>query len=64
MCDERERLIDYLYEEGDLRDRAEVQAHLADCATCREEIAELRAVRQDLMAWVTRSRIVGSKMAL
>jgi anti-sigma factor RsiW len=51
MCDERERLIDYLYEEGDLRERAEVQAHLIDCATCREEIAALRAVRQDLMAW-------------
>jgi hypothetical protein len=51
MCNERERLIDYLYEEGDLRDRAEVQAHLVDCATCRDEIAALRAVRQDVMAW-------------
>ena len=51
MCDERERLIDYLYDEGEPRQNAEVQAHLAECATCRSEISDLRAVRQDLMAW-------------
>src|SRR5687768_7507677 len=51
MCDERERLIDYLYDEGEPHERAEVQAHLAECATCRREIGALRSVRQDLLAW-------------
>src|SRR5688500_8193974 len=51
MCDERERLIDYLYDEGAPHERAEVQAHLAECATCRREIGALRSVRQDLLAW-------------
>jgi hypothetical protein len=51
MCDERERLIEYLYEECDPREKAEVQAHVADCETCRTEIAGLRGVRQDLLAW-------------
>ncbi len=51
MCDERERLIDYLYDEGEPHERAEVQAHLAECVTCRREIGALRSVRQDLLAW-------------
>lgn len=51
MCDERERLIDYLYDEGESHERAEVQAHLAECAACRREIGALRSVRQDLLAW-------------
>jgi hypothetical protein len=51
MCDERERLIGFLYEEGDPRERAEVEAHVAQCGTCRHEIDALRSVRQDLLAW-------------
>jgi hypothetical protein len=51
MCDERERLIDYLYDESDPQERAAVQAHLAHCAACRDEVGALRAVRHDLLAW-------------
>lgn len=51
MCNQRERLIGYVYSEGDAEDRAEVQRHLDVCAECRAEIAGLRAVRQDLLAW-------------
>jgi anti-sigma factor RsiW len=51
MCDERERLIDYLYDESDAQERAAVQAHLAHCAACRDEVGALRSVRHDLLAW-------------
>lgn len=51
MCNQRERLIGYVYSEGDAEDRAEVQRHLDACAECRAEIAGLRAVREDLLAW-------------
>jgi hypothetical protein len=51
MCDERERLIGYVYDEGDPRERAEIERHLETCAACRDEIRGLRSVRQDLLAW-------------
>lgn len=51
MCDQRERLIGYLYEEGDPAERAEVQSHLGECADCREEIAGFRSVQEDLREW-------------
>lgn len=51
MCDDRERLIGYVYDECDPQERGAVEAHLASCATCRTEIAGLRSVRQDLLAW-------------
>jgi hypothetical protein len=51
MCDERERLIGYVYEECGARERGEIERHLEACGTCREEIAALRRVRQDLLAW-------------
>ena len=51
MCDERERLIDYLYDACDADERRLVDAHLASCEDCREEISGLRAVRLDLLGW-------------
>jgi hypothetical protein len=51
MCDERERLIGYVYDEGDAPERNEVERHLESCAECRDEIRDLRRVRQDLLAW-------------
>jgi Putative zinc-finger len=51
MCDERERLLDYLYEACDADDRRRFEAHLDVCEECREELSGLRAVRQDLLAW-------------
>ncbi len=51
MCNQRERLIGYLYGEGDAADRAEVQRHVDECADCRAEMAGLRSVREDLLAW-------------
>ncbi len=51
MCDERERLIGYVYDECEADEKKIVEDHLEACATCREEIGGLREVRQDLLAW-------------
>src|SRR5215471_4733947 len=51
MCDERERLIGYVYDEVDAAERAVIDQHLESCAECRDEIRGLRGVRQDLLAW-------------
>ncbi len=51
MCDERERLIGYVYDECDPAERRAIEDHLEDCGTCRAEIGGLRNVRQDLLAW-------------
>lgn len=51
MCDERERLIGYVYDEVDAEERQRVRRHLDGCDVCREEIGGLRRVREDLLAW-------------
>jgi anti-sigma factor RsiW len=43
--------MDALYGEADAASRARVEAHLAGCAACREEMAALGGVRRDLRAW-------------
>ena len=51
MCEERERLIGYVYDECDQTERHAIEAHLQSCPICRAEIGGLRKVRQDLLAW-------------
>jgi hypothetical protein len=51
MCDERERLIGFLYDEVDGLERRRVEAHLEECPECRAEISALQSTRQDLLAW-------------
>jgi hypothetical protein len=51
MCDERERLIGYVYDECDAEDRRHIEVHLESCPVCRQEISGLRGVREDLLAW-------------
>jgi hypothetical protein len=51
MCDERERLIGFLYDEVDAIERRHIEAHLEGCPECRAEIAGLQNTRQDLLAW-------------
>jgi len=51
MCDERERLIGFVYDECDGAEKRVIQSHVEECGTCRAEIAGLRRVRQDLLAW-------------
>ena len=51
MCEDKELLVSYLYD--DLADaaRAAFESHLRGCAECRGELKALRAVRSDLTAW-------------
>jgi len=51
MCDDREKLIAYLYDEASASERRLVDAHLVTCADCRGELRDLRSVRQDLLSW-------------
>jgi Putative zinc-finger len=43
--------LDVLYGEADAAVRERVDAHLAACAACREEIKALRSLRRDLGNW-------------
>jgi hypothetical protein len=43
--------LDALYGEADAAGRARLEAHLAACAACREEMAQLARLRRDLGAW-------------
>jgi hypothetical protein len=51
MCNERDRLIAYIYDECDATERDAVRQHLDGCDECRVEVGGLRSVREDLLAW-------------
>ena len=53
MCTDtyKESLVGYLYSELAPEERRAFEAHLKVCAPCRAEVADLRAVRDDLLAW-------------
>lgn len=51
MCEQRDRLIGYLYDECDAEERQLIDRHLETCHTCRDEIGGLRQVREDLLGW-------------
>jgi len=51
MCNEREQLISYVYDECSADERRRVEAHLKQCDACRDEVAGFGRVRQDLLAW-------------
>jgi hypothetical protein len=51
MCENRERLIGYVYGESGPDEKRAIEEHLTSCHVCREEIRGLRGVRQDLLAW-------------
>ena len=50
-CDDKERLVAYLYGEDTPAARAAVEAHLARCVACAAELAALRDVRTRLAEW-------------
>lgn len=43
--------MDVLYGEADAAARGRLEAHLAGCAACRDELSELAALRRQLAAW-------------
>jgi hypothetical protein len=50
-CDQKDRLVGYLYDEVTDEERHAVEAHLATCAGCRREVDDLRGVRLHLSSW-------------
>jgi len=50
-CDEKDRLVGYLYDEGTAAERGAVAAHLARCAACAAEFEDLKSVRAHLAEW-------------
>lgn len=56
MCEQREELLDYLYEEAAPETRREMESHLAACSECRDEVRAFRNVREDLLAWAVPSQ--------
>jgi predicted anti-sigma-YlaC factor YlaD len=50
-CDDKTLLVSYLYGEVSDADRAAVEAHVATCAACADELASLGEVRADLARW-------------
>ncbi|MDE3156935.1 MAG: zf-HC2 domain-containing protein [Acidobacteriota bacterium] len=56
---DRESLIAYLYDEADADARAQVEAHLATCAACRDELDALQGVRRQLTQWAPPEREPG-----
>jgi predicted anti-sigma-YlaC factor YlaD len=61
MC-EKELLVAYLYEDLSGADRAAFEAHLRECAECRDELKALGAVRMDLAAWAVPQSDLGFRV--
>jgi hypothetical protein len=55
----KEALVALLYDELEAGERADIEAHLASCAACREEASALRALRLELPAWTPPERELG-----
>src|SRR5262245_2293750 len=51
MCNHKDDLVSYLYDDLDGAARLAFERHLRDCAECRGELAAMRAVRADLLTW-------------
>jgi anti-sigma factor RsiW len=48
-----ETIVDYLYGEMGVDERAAFDRHLVACAPCRAELADLRGVRSELARWAS-----------
>lgn len=51
MCEQREQLLEYLYDETSPANRRDTERHLEGCDECRAELRSFRNVREDLLAW-------------
>lgn len=62
MCDSKELLVGYLYDDLDGPDRRAFDTHLATCPDCRNELAALRATRGQIAAWAPPEPDLGLRM--
>src|SRR4030095_8595548 len=50
-CDMHEELVSYLYNEATAEESSRVQAHLTECAACKQELHSFEQVRGMLQQW-------------
>jgi hypothetical protein len=62
MCEEKNLLVSYLYEDLTEADRAGFERHLRGCADCRDELTGLRGVRADLTSWAPPASELGFRI--
>lgn len=62
MCEEKDLLVSYLYDDVGDADRARFETHLRGCIDCREELTALRGVRADLTGWAPPSSDLGFRI--
>jgi anti-sigma factor RsiW len=62
ICDDKDRLIAYLYGESDAQERDEVAAHLAVCGACAHEIEGMQEVRGHLSSWTPPDLALGFRV--
>jgi hypothetical protein len=62
MCDSKELIVGYLYDDLTDTERRSFDAHLAVCAECRDELIGLRATRAHLSLWSPPARDLGIRV--
>lgn len=51
MCESKELIVGYVYDELSVDERVALESHVASCAECRIEVEELRGTRTHLALW-------------
>lgn len=59
LCDDKEQLVAYLYDELDGLTRRRLDEHLRVCAACASEIEALTGVRRELADWAPPDAVLG-----
>ena len=62
MCESKELIVGFVYDELTPEERRALQAHLAECGECRSELEELRATRAYLASWSPPEPDLGFRM--
>ena len=62
MCDSKELLISFVYDELDSAEKEAFRRHLAACGACRAEVAGLRTTQRHLATWAPPEPDLGFRM--
>ena len=62
MCESKESIVGYLYDDLEANERRSFEAHMAVCGECRDELIALRATREHLALWSPPSRDLGFRV--
>jgi anti-sigma factor RsiW len=61
-CTDKDTLIAYVYGECDASTRGDVEAHVAACPECADEVAGFGAVRKTISEWAPPARVGGFRL--